>query len=187
MAEAAQPVEAPVETKAARTRARILTTAQVVFSRRGFAEAGFREIAAEAGVTPSLVVKYFGTKTALFREALVASLVGFDLTEERKATYGTDLVEAVLDPARNIVAPAMIALSLGDEEARRVVVEVVRETVIGPMGTWIGGPDGRSRAANVMALSIGFAILERHLDIDDAADRSATARWVAETIDGMIR
>lgn len=181
----AQPVQA-IETKATRTRARILTAAQVVFSRLGYGEAGFREIAAEAGVTPSLVVKYFGGKAALFREALVASLVGFDLTEERKRTYGADLVEAVLDPDRNIVAPAMIALSLGDEEARRVVVDVVRETVIGPMGQWIGGPDGRSRAANIMALSIGFAILERHLDIDDASDRSATARWVADTIGAMV-
>lgn len=181
----AEPAQA-IESKATRTRGRILTAAQVIFSRRGYGEAGFREIAAAAGVTPSLVVKYFGSKAELFREALVAALIGFPLTADRKRTFGADLVKAVLDPEHNIVAPAMIALALGDAEAKRVTIQVVRETVIGPMGDWIGGADGRSRAANVLALSIGFAILERHLEIDDESDRSATSRWVASAIGEMI-
>jgi TetR/AcrR family transcriptional regulator len=51
------------------TRARILESALTVFSNRGFAAAGTREIAQRAGVNQGLIRYHFKTKANLWREA----------------------------------------------------------------------------------------------------------------------
>lgn len=49
-----------------RTRARILEVARRLFAQRGDAGATVRAVAAEAGVDPALVIRYFGSKDGLF-------------------------------------------------------------------------------------------------------------------------
>ncbi len=51
------------------TRAKILEAALAVFSDRGFAAAGTREIAEKAGVNQGLITYYFKSKGNLWREA----------------------------------------------------------------------------------------------------------------------
>ena len=53
-----------------RTRQAILHAAQQIFTEKGFAEAGVRDITARAGVNQSLVSRYFGGKLKLFEAAL---------------------------------------------------------------------------------------------------------------------
>src|SRR3954454_6414158 len=70
MARQAQRVtRAPEESKA-----RILDAAQIAFGTVGYARSGVREIAEAAGVAPSLVMHYFGSKEALFEQAFVRSV-----------------------------------------------------------------------------------------------------------------
>ena len=52
------------------TRAEILASARELFAARGFGSTSVRAIAADAGVDPSLVHHYFGTKDDLFLAAL---------------------------------------------------------------------------------------------------------------------
>jgi len=52
------------------TRAEILASARELFAARGFGSTSVRAVAAEAGVDPSLVHHYFGTKDNLFMAAL---------------------------------------------------------------------------------------------------------------------
>lgn len=56
--------------KADRTRDAIMSAARRGFQDRGFERTTVRWIAAEAGVDPALVVRYFGSKQALFERAL---------------------------------------------------------------------------------------------------------------------
>jgi AcrR family transcriptional regulator len=58
-------------------RALLLGAARQLFTERGFAGTGTREIAAVAGVSESLLFTHFGTKAALFEAAVVAPLVEF--------------------------------------------------------------------------------------------------------------
>ncbi|MEU1196295.1 TetR family transcriptional regulator [Streptomyces sp. NPDC005813] len=67
-------------------RRAVLDAARRLFSAHGYAGAGIRAIAAEAGVTPGLVMAYFGTKDGLFLEAVGA---------------GTGVTGAVLDAVAN--------------------------------------------------------------------------------------
>lgn len=59
----------PTDTrKSQRTRARIAHAAQAAFARTGFSATSVRDIAREAGCDPALVIRYFGSKEALFTE-----------------------------------------------------------------------------------------------------------------------
>lgn len=180
----------PVKTKpparnSADTKARILDAATAAFTERGYSQTGLREIAAQAEVATSLVVKYYGTKANLFELALIGALVPPGTVA--KTDLGKRLVKEVADPKANIVAPAMIALSLGDEEARSVAAKVIREHVIAPWAQWLGPPDARARAASILMLSIGFAIFTRHLDLDlSKGARDLSASWAADTLQHLL-
>lgn len=51
-------------------RRAVLEAARRLFGAHGYRGVGVRAVAAEAGVTPGLVMAYFGTKDGLFREAV---------------------------------------------------------------------------------------------------------------------
>jgi AcrR family transcriptional regulator len=169
------------------TRTRIAWWAQRTFAEKGYSQARVQDIAERAGVAPSLIIKYFGSKAELFREALKLGLEDATFEESLKADFGERLARAVGDPQLDIFAPAMIALSLGDDEARRIAAEVVRQQIVGAVANWVGGPDAEARAANIVMLSTGFAIFARHMDIqlsDDA--RQASAAWVARMLQELV-
>lgn len=167
----------------AETRMRIARSAQSVFSERGYSQTRIQDVAARAGIASSLVIKYFGRKANLFREALKLGLEGGSFQQDLKPRFGTSLVNAVKDPELEMFAPAMIALSLGDDEARSIVREVVRDHIGGRLATWLGPPDAETRAAEMVMLSMGFAIFARHLDIDlPDAVRSACSDWAAQLL-----
>lgn len=51
------------------TKSAILEAAQRLFSSRGYSETGVRDIAAEAGVNPALISRYFGSKQVFISRA----------------------------------------------------------------------------------------------------------------------
>jgi AcrR family transcriptional regulator len=55
----------------------LLDAAREVFTSRGFVGSSTREIAERAGVSETLMFRYFGSKVGLFREALVAPFAEF--------------------------------------------------------------------------------------------------------------
>jgi AcrR family transcriptional regulator len=55
------------------TREAIREAAKRLFTEHGLDATGVRDIAAEAGVNPALVIRYFGSKTALFVEVVSPS------------------------------------------------------------------------------------------------------------------
>ncbi|MBL0885066.1 TetR/AcrR family transcriptional regulator [Myceligenerans indicum] len=56
------------------TKAAILAAARRAFSEEGYDRATIRSIAAEARIDPSMVMRYFGTKEALYATAIDVSL-----------------------------------------------------------------------------------------------------------------
>ncbi|OOC55107.1 MULTISPECIES: TetR/AcrR family transcriptional regulator [Nocardiopsis] len=54
----------------AATRAALLDAARLRFARHGYDGTGVREIAADAGVDPALVFRYFGSKKELYAQAV---------------------------------------------------------------------------------------------------------------------
>jgi AcrR family transcriptional regulator len=100
---------------ASKTRRDILVTAALKFARQGYSRVTLREIADEIGVTPALVVRYFGSKRALFEE-VAQSQLGVPLPE---------LVDGDLQPQLEMRA-RMILSHFADPTARAPGVALLR-------------------------------------------------------------
>ncbi|HLM42923.1 MAG TPA: TetR family transcriptional regulator [Myxococcaceae bacterium] len=170
---------------AERTRTAILDAAQTLFSTRGFANTGVREVADLAGVNSALVGRYFGSKEGLFRAALERVIdITPILTEDRRHRFGVDMVAGLFDSQDASGPLAMMILSAADPAAHAVSVELLQKNVIAPLARWLGPPDGEGRAARLNILWSGFLTSWKLLPIQPltGARLAATRRWLeAET------
>jgi AcrR family transcriptional regulator len=66
----------------------LLESARELFSRQGYATTSTREIADNAGVSETLMFRYFGSKAGLFREALVLPFIEYIETLNSKWQSG---------------------------------------------------------------------------------------------------
>ena len=83
--------------KSERTREAILKAAQALFAELGYERATVRDIAARAAIDPAMVIRYFGSKDALFARATVFDLKLPDLTGTAPAQLGAALIRHFLD------------------------------------------------------------------------------------------
>ena len=80
-----------------KTKGRILAAARKHFAASGYERATIRAVAAEAGIDPALVMRYFGNKEKLFAAAAEFDLRLPDLTAVPRGTVGSVLVGHFLD------------------------------------------------------------------------------------------
>src|SRR5690349_11873420 len=102
----------------AATRAALLAAARRRFAAHGIDGASVRDVAADAGVDPALIFRYFGSKQALFEEA---ATVEPERVEGPAADLPVRLLRSVLDDAGRAGAdhPLLALLrSSGHERAR---------------------------------------------------------------------
>jgi AcrR family transcriptional regulator len=179
----------PKRRNAPRTKARILAAAQQAFAELGYAQAGIREIAAIAGVSSTLLIRYYGSKSGLF-EAALSEAVPLDgllgATERRR--FGEHLAALILETRADLRPPSMVALSTGDAEARRISTRVTEQRVLKPLAAWLGPPDARARATQIIMLGMGFVLYTRELPLVSTVkgmDRKL-ARWFARSVQEIV-
>src|SRR2546425_1298453 len=80
-----------------KTKGRILAAARKRFAAYGYERATIRAIAADAGIDPALVMRYFGTKEKLFAAAAEFDLRLPDLAAVPRDAIGSLLVGHFLD------------------------------------------------------------------------------------------
>ncbi|WP_164002289.1 TetR/AcrR family transcriptional regulator [Pyxidicoccus caerfyrddinensis] len=181
----------PRQRDAEQTRADLLRAARRAFATRGYAQAGMREMAAEAGVTPALVVRYFGSKKELFREALGHDLGLSGFFAAGRKDFGRHVVQYLMNkPVPEADALAMMLLSAGDEEVRDLVTTLLEERLTRPLAQWLGPPRAESRAALMLALFCGVWVFRSTLPIKpftgtlDAATDTKLAAMLQDLVDG---
>lgn len=142
-----------------RSRSAMLSAARQQFERHGFRGTTIRGIAADAGVSPSLVIKVFGTKSALYAES-GASGVPIDGIEVPRSALGITLVRRIAQRAVDGVDEPWSAPSTTIRLAEHPELEraAVSARLLGWLAVVIGDttPD-RSDAAVVACLLAGFA------------------------------
>ena len=169
------------------TKGRILAAAQAAFSQRGYSQTGMRDIAERAGVAHSLILRYFGTKANLFAEALNASFSQSTFPIGAKPQFGQLVIEGIDDPAVSIISPGMVALALGDDEARKIAAKVLGEQTTERVAQWLGGADAEFRATKLVMLAMGYSIFSRLLDVQVSREaQSKTGAWVASVIQELV-
>ncbi|MDE8651117.1 TetR/AcrR family transcriptional regulator [Novosphingobium album (ex Liu et al. 2023)] len=170
------------------TRARILDAAQRAFSETGYSHTGIREIAAMAGTSSTLLLRYFGSKAGLFEAALRAAMPVSIAIAGPRERLGEDLAKALLDPANTIRPPLMIALASGDPEAAAIAARVFEEMSITPVAAWLGAPDGRARALEIAMLATGLVFYLRQLPLAALSPREQQhlTDWFAGAVKAVV-
>lgn len=93
----------------------------------------------------------------------------------------------MLDPGSRMLAPAMIALALGDPESRAIAEDVVRERIVDPMAQWLGSGEARAAVHTIVAMTTGFSIYQRNMDHRlDHAEREKCGRLLARAIQDIV-
>lgn len=173
----------------ARTKMRILNAAIKAFSERGYAQAGLRDIAAEAGINVALIRRYYGSKEGLFREALSNSLDVSVFSSGKRGRFGETVVRSFLERNEDRANPlSMLILSTADPEAKAVALELLEKLVIGPISGWIGTDDGYERAARISILCSGFFLYRDLLPIKGPADPidPLLRAWLVASLQAVI-
>ncbi len=154
---------------AAASRGRILEAAQVRFSQNSYDGVGMREIAADAGVDPALVVRYFGSKEALFREIAAAAFDTQDILAACPAGLPKRAADALMgqmdgenwrkgyDPLRLLLA------SIGSPIAGPILAEYLDRDFVAPIADALSGHDTNERSAMIAAQILGFALVRAAL------------------------
>ena len=154
----------------AEKRARIIAAAQILFTRKGYSQTGIKEIADHAEVATGLVIKHFESKLKLFEAALIEAFAHSPFSPAGKAGFGLRLADAILNREAEVASPAMIILSIEDEEVRRVTMRVVREYGIKPTEHWLGPPMAAERAIYINLLGLTLSLLDRLFGAELQAD-----------------
>jgi AcrR family transcriptional regulator len=149
---------------AAATREAILDAATRRFATEGYERAGAREIAADAGVTAALVNRYFGSKEALFAEAIKRALDLGRLLGDARANLADHLARVVVnggnhEPDRLLTPLLLLLHSAAEPRAVELFRRDLDRNQLRPLAEHIGGEDAEVRAAMVLAQLTGFAIL----------------------------
>lgn len=164
------------------TAARIRDAAVVRFGRDGFAATGIRAIAADAGVSPALVLHHFGSKEGLRRacDEHVAGLIRDIKTEQAKdPAAGMDGWATKVHELDWLRAYLVRALTDGTDLAADLLADIARDAE-DYLATWEANGMVRSaeepaaRAAYLTATSLGLLILRpllaRHLGVPDGPE-----------------
>ena len=145
------------KSKGVRTREKILGAAGQRFARSGYSGVTLRDIADDAGITPAMIVRYFGSKRALFDE--VAHVhnpqppLGPEASIEARARR---LIDFWQDPfIRNPAISLLRSLELDGGELFRAKLA---NRFVEPASEAIHGPDVdvRLNLAVGLLLGIGF-------------------------------
>lgn len=180
---------APKPRNAERTKAAILAAAQQAFAELGYSQAGIRDIAAIADVSSTLLLRYYGTKAALFEAALIEAMpLAPLLATTKREAFGQHLSHLFVDAGLGIQPPAIVALSTGNAEARAITARVMQAHIIVPLARWLGAPDAQARALQIVTLAMGFVLCTQQIPLmpqSRGAERKM-AQWLAEAVQAVV-
>ena len=168
------------------TRAAILTAARERFAADGFERATIRAIAADAGIDPSMVMRYYGSKDKLFAAAADYDLRLPDLDGVPRDELGAVLVGHFLRRWEGDETLMALLRAAVTNEAAAERMRGIFGAQLGPVVAKItgGAPDAPRRAGLVATQMLGFALCRYVLKLSPvvALDRDEAIAWLAPTI-----
>ncbi|MBA4747227.1 MAG: TetR/AcrR family transcriptional regulator [Sphingopyxis sp.] len=179
----------PKPSKAQRTRAAIFTAASRLFAAHGYDGTSVRDIASEAGVDPALVIRYFGSKDALFAEVSEFQLDLPPVDRSMRPIAGEYMVRNFLDIWEGPNAGGAFVILLRSAAANERAAEKLREIFaaqVVPTVTALAGPDGAAqRAGLITSHMLGLALCRYILKLPPVVDLSKDA--IAENVGRAVQ
>jgi AcrR family transcriptional regulator len=166
------------------TKATILAAARERFAAAGFEGATIRSIAADAGIDPAMVMRYYGNKDKLFAAAAEFDLKFPDLSAVPREHLGKALVSHFLDRWEGDEALIVLLRSSTTNEDAAERMQQIFGSQLEPMVATIVGPDAPTRAGLVSSQILGFALCRYVLRLPPvvAMSRDDAVGWLGPTI-----
>ena len=143
------------------TRRAILDAARAAFAARGFEQATIRAVAAEAGVDPSMVMRYFGSKAGLFTAAVTMDLHIPDLRSAAPDDRGELLVRVFVsrweEPPSSDEMIAMLRAGVTSATVAAQFQSVFTQLVTEPIAA-LGETMAAERGALIAAQLLGLGL-----------------------------
>ncbi|WP_405912605.1 TetR family transcriptional regulator [Streptomyces sp. NBC_00963] len=140
----------------------ILLAARRAFTRRPYAEVTMRGIAADAGVSASLIVKRFRTKEELFNTVTDFGPAADELFDAPLGSLGRHMVLSLVRSRRAQQADPLlrVVFSLGNRDERSLINERFRDQVTSRLAVRLTGDERELRAELIAGqlLGIGAAL-----------------------------
>ena len=171
--------------KSDRTRAAILEAARELFAAEGYERATVRDIAAKASIDPALVIRYFGSKEALFVRAADIELRMPDLAAA-PGSRGEAIVRHFLsiwegeggNPGMTILLRSAASNPVAAEKLR----DVFARQVLPALGRAGGGDPGRAGLVSSQLLGLALCRYVFELPPVVAMPVERIVREVGETV-----
>ncbi len=181
-------VQLPRKRDAEATKQAILHAAGSCFGKAAYDQVGVREIAALAGVDAALVSRYFGSKEELFGEWVRQAPKPPPAYPEDRRTFGEWMARRFVDQDRIMLRLLVLHHTVTNPHAAEVIRKVLTDRSIGPLGEWIGGPDGQLRAALILTHLTGLGVMRDIIRIDalTEADREDLIRLLAPALQSYV-
>ncbi len=166
------------------TKRTILAAARERFAVDGYERATIRAIAADAGIDPAMVMRYFGTKEKLFTAAAEFDLRLPDLTAVPREELGRRLAAHVIDRwDGDETLMALLRAAVTNPAAAERMREIFAAQ-LGPAVHAIAPDDAPARAGLVATQVLGVALTRYVLRLPPvtAMDRDTFVAWVGPTL-----
>ena len=147
--------------RSAGTRRAILEAARSAFAAHGYDQTTIRSVAATAGVDPSMVMRYFGSKAGLFTAASTTHLQPPDLSAVPAGQRGEALVRHIIerwdDAASRDELMLLMRTAVTSDAVAEQLQTVLRQMIIGPVAA-LGASDADERGGFIATQLLGLAL-----------------------------
>jgi AcrR family transcriptional regulator len=167
------------------TKAVILAAARERFGAVGFQGATIRAIAADAGIDPAMVMRYYGSKDKLFAAAAEFDLRFPDFAQIDPVQVGRSLVRHFLDRWEGDEALVILLRSSATNGEAAQRMQEIFGTQIEPLAASFVPPQDSGRRAGLIATQIlGMALCRYVLRLPPIVEmtREEIVDWLGPTI-----
>ena len=174
------------------TREAILAAARRQFSELGYDRTSMRQVALEAGVDPTLVSHFHGSKQQLFLAVVDLPFDSADILPGLLAGGPQDAGARLVHFALGVLeseqgqsrALALIRAATSEPEAARLIRDLLTREVLTPLAAGIGSDDATYRASLLMSQIVGLIMGRYIIRVEPLAscDPGAVAAAMAPTL-----
>ncbi|MFF4055132.1 TetR family transcriptional regulator [Streptomyces sp. NPDC001668] len=158
---ATPPTSTPARRDAEATKAAILRAARYLLVRTPHADITLKAVAERAGVSPPLIVKYFGNKDALFARVMSFESDATDLLDAPLDELGRHMVRHVLTGQIERGADPLLRIAFAPVQGEHGDILRVnfRAQVVDRLARRLPGPDAALRAELAVGTLLGLGVM----------------------------
>lgn len=146
--------------RSAELKTRIRAVAEELFSTAGYSTTSIRDIAAAAGVDPSIVIRHFGSKDSLFVETVRLRTKDGNVLRGPIESIGRGVVRKILTNPEELVrsrgAFAALLRATDSADVRSLLLHELNTSLVASLEARLPGPDATLRAHIFSAQLIGL-------------------------------